>query len=93
MNEIEAGNRPATRWVDTHTRYLERLNQVVAMHENPDIPDGSPVQMAGKDFTQAKRILLNKQPKPELANNSSSVLRGIDDEDLQLCLNEMMGVT
>lgn len=90
MNEIEAGNRPATRWVDTHTRYLERLNQIVAMHENPDIPDGSPVQMAGKDFTQAKRILLNKQPKLELANNSS-VLKGIDDEDLRLCLNEMMG--
>jgi hypothetical protein len=90
MKEIEAGNRPATRWVETHTHYLERLSQIVAMHENPDIPDGSPVQMVGKDFTHAKRIILNKQPEAELTNNTGSVLSGIDDEDLQLCLQEMM---
>lgn len=90
MKEIEAGNRPATRWVETHTHYLERLTQIVAMHENPDIPDGSPVQMVGKDFTHAKRIILNKQPEAQLTNNTGSVLSGIDDEDLQLCLQEMM---
>jgi hypothetical protein len=90
MKEIEAGNRPATRWVETHTHYLERLSQIVAMHENPDIPDGSPVQMVGKDFTHAKRIILNKQPEAQLTNNTGSVLSGIDDEDLQLCLQEMM---
>jgi hypothetical protein len=60
------------------------------MHENPDIPDGSPVQMVGKDFTHAKRIILNKQPEAQLTNNTGSVLSGIDDEDLQLCLQEMM---
>jgi hypothetical protein len=91
VKEIEAGNRPATRWVETHSRYLERLNQIVAMHENPDIPDGSPVQMVGKDFTHAQRILINKQPQAALTNNVSSVLSDIDDEDLRLCLNEMMG--
>lgn len=90
MKEIEAGNRPATRWVDTHTRYLEKLNQIVAMHENPDIPDGSPVQMVGKDFTHAQRILINKRPQEALTNNVTSVLRDIGDEDLLLCLNEMM---
>jgi hypothetical protein len=90
VKEIEAGNRPATRWVETHTRYLERLNEIVAMHEDPNIPDGSPVQMVGKDFTHAKRIMLNKQPKAELTNNHGSALSGIDDEDLQLCLQEMM---
>lgn len=91
VKEIEAGNRPATRWVETHSRYLERLNQIVAMHESPDIPDGSPVQMVGKDFTHAQRILINKQPQAALTNNVSSVLSDIDDEDLRLCLNEMMG--
>lgn len=91
LNEIESGNRPATRWVDTHTRYLERLNQIVAMHENPDIPDGSPVQMAGKDFTHAKRVLFKKQPQPALDSVVSDHLSEIYDNDLRLCLNEMIG--
>ncbi|MGO4004985.1 hypothetical protein ABVN23_28450 [Pseudomonas fluorescens] len=91
LNEIESGNRPATRWVDTHTRYLERLNQIVAMHENPDIPDGSPVQMAGKDFTHAKRVLVKKQPQPALDSVVSDHLSEIYDDDLRLCLYEMIG--
>lgn len=91
LKEIEAGNRPATRWVETHTRYLERLNQIVAMHENPDIPDGSPVQMEGKDFTHAKRILAKKQPELDKDNVVTDILDDIYDDDLRLCLDEMMG--
>lgn len=91
LKEIEAGNRPATRWVDTHTRYLERLNQIVVMHENPDIPDGSPVQMVGKDFTHAKRILAKKQPQLDKDSVVTDILDDIYDDDLRLCLNEMMG--
>ncbi|URM26307.1 hypothetical protein LLY42_20540 [Pseudomonas frederiksbergensis] len=91
LKEIEAGNRPATRWVETHTRYLERLNQIVAMHENPDIPDGSPVQMVGKDFTHAKRILAKKQPQLDKDSVVTDILDDIYDDDLRLCLNEMMG--
>lgn len=91
LKEIDAGNRPATRWVDTHTRYLERLNQIVVMHENPDIPDGSPVQMVGKDFTHAKRILAKKQPQLDKDSIVTDILDDIYDDDLRLCLNEMMG--
>jgi hypothetical protein len=48
IKEIEAGDRPATRWVDTHARCLGGLNEIVDMHENPEIPGGSPVQMVEK---------------------------------------------
>jgi hypothetical protein len=48
IKEIEAGDRPAKRWVDTHARCLGGLNEIVDMHENPEIPGGSPVQMVGK---------------------------------------------
>jgi hypothetical protein len=91
VKEIEAGNRPATRWVDTHIRYLERLDQIVAMHEDPNIPDGSPVQMAGKDFTHAKRILTNKKPQLEKSSVVTEFLDDVYDDDLRLCLAEMMG--
>ncbi|ALI04098.1 hypothetical protein C1Y08_01145 [Pseudomonas sp. FW306-02-F02-AA] len=91
LKEIEAGNRPATRWVETHTFYLERLNQIVTMHENPDIPDGSPMQMVGKDFTHAKRILAKKQPQLDKDSVVRDILDNIYDDDLRLCLNEMMG--
>ncbi|MGY1917419.1 hypothetical protein ACW9IF_00685 [Pseudomonas tolaasii] len=63
LKEIEAGNRAATRWVDRHQLYLVRLDEIVAMHKNPAIPNRSPVQMVGHDFTHAKRILTTKHPE------------------------------
>jgi hypothetical protein len=86
MKEIEAGNRPATRWVDTHTRYLERLGQIIEMHQNPEIPDGSPVQMVGKDFTHAKRVIDGKRPDRVTSANLSDVY----SQDLLNCLKELM---
>lgn len=61
------------------------------MHENPDIPDGSPMQMVGKDFTHAKRILAKKQPQLDKDSVVRDILDNIYDDDLRLCLNEMMG--
>ncbi|MNR62035.1 hypothetical protein D3C85_1839420 [compost metagenome] len=61
------------------------------MHENPDIQDGSPMQMVGKDFTHAKRILSKKQPLLHEDSVVTDILDDIYDDDLRLCLNEMMG--
>lgn len=54
---IAAGTRAATRWVTQHRLYLQRLDAILEMHQDSSIPDGSPVRMQGKDFTNAKRIL------------------------------------
>ncbi|MCE1058447.1 hypothetical protein LU646_11215 [Pseudomonas alloputida] len=54
---ITAGTRAATRWVTQHRLYLQRLDAILEMHQDSSIPDGSPVRMQGKDFTNAKRIL------------------------------------
>ncbi|WP_247841547.1 hypothetical protein [Pseudomonas sp. MWU12-3103b] len=86
LKEIEAGNRAATRWVDRHQLYLVRLDEIVAMHKNPAIPDGSPVQMVGHDFTHAKRILTTKHP--ELLESSG--LSDVYSDDLLSCLKELM---
>jgi hypothetical protein len=64
LAEIEAGRKVVTRWVEQFQKYLERLNAIVAMHTDPSIEDGSPVQMQGKDFSQAKRILAKTGPEP-----------------------------
>lgn len=47
--------------------------------------------MAGKDFTHAKRILAKKQPEIDKDNVVTDILDDIYDDDLRLCLNEMMG--
>lgn len=86
LQEIEAGNRPATRWVDTHTRYLERLNAIVTMHRDPNLPDGSPVQMAGKDFTHAKRVMADRLPET-IASDTLSIEYS---DDLMSCLKNLM---
>ncbi|MCF5710339.1 hypothetical protein GIV19_24120 [Pseudomonas syringae] len=86
LKAIEAGNRPATRWVETHTRYLERLNTIVGMHKDPSIPDGSPVQMAGKDFTHAKRVMATKHPEA-IARDTLSIEYS---DELMSCLQRLM---
>ncbi|MNR46421.1 hypothetical protein D3C85_1653810 [compost metagenome] len=56
------------------------------MHNNPAIPDGSPVQMAGHDFTHAKRILTTIHPEMLEASGLSDVY----SDDLLSCLKELM---
>lgn len=90
LKEIDAGNRPATRWVETFTHYLERLEAIVAMHEDPNIPDGSPVLMRGKDFTHANRIMTNKKMQLDKPSVVTEFLDEVYDDDLRLCLTEMM---
>jgi hypothetical protein len=86
LKEIALGNRAATRWVQHHQHYLARLNDIVAMHTNPAIEDGSPVQMLGSDFTQAKRIISNKHPERLKVEE----LSGVYGSDLLECLKELM---
>lgn len=86
LKEIAQGNRVAARWVEFHQRYLARLNDIVAMHTNPAIEDGSPVQMVGNDFTQAKRIISNKHPQRLKVDE----LSGVYGTDLLECLKELM---
>lgn len=63
LQAIKDGTRPATRWVEHHKRRLKRLDDLLAMHTDPSIPNGSAVMIEGNDFTHPGRILSTKHPE------------------------------
>jgi len=83
---VKDGTRPATRWVDHHTRRLERLTKLPAMHDDPSIPDGSAVMAPGTDFTHPGRILSTKHPEPSVPKSYSVVDDSLYGDDLLSCL-------
>ncbi|MBF8660659.1 hypothetical protein [Pseudomonas putida] len=86
LQAIEDGNRPATRWVEHHSRRLERLDQLLAMHDDPAIPDGSAVMAPGSDFTHPGRILSTKHPEGTTPAAYNVVDDSLYGDDLLSCL-------
>lgn len=83
---IDAGERVAARWYDSHSESLIRINQLLQIMTDPLIEDGSPIQMHGMDFCHENRIIIGKVAS---AQNSLSDLKtiGIEyEEELMSCL-------
>lgn len=57
---IANGERAASRWTEKAGPQIERLDQLLAILNNPQIPDDSPIQVAGEDFSHEKVIVSDK---------------------------------
>ncbi|UTW07992.1 integrase [Pseudomonas benzenivorans] len=60
QQEIANGERAASLWTEKAGPQIERLDQLLDILHNPDIPDGSPIEMAGADFSHEKVIVSEK---------------------------------
>jgi hypothetical protein len=54
---IDAGERSASLWLEKSGDQEQRLIALVDVMENPDIPDGSPIQLTGTDFSHEARLV------------------------------------
>jgi hypothetical protein len=57
---IDAGERSASLWLEKSDHQQQRLIALVDVMENPNIPDGSPIQITGTDFSHESRIVGEK---------------------------------
>lgn len=57
---IENGERAASRWTEKAAPQIARLNQLLEIFNSPSIPDGSPIEMAGEDFSHEKAVISEK---------------------------------
>ncbi|MDH4610427.1 integrase [Pseudomonas sp. BN102] len=60
MAAIERGERSASRWVQGAALQIERLTQLLEILNNSDIPDGSPIEIAGTDFSHEQVLVEEK---------------------------------
>lgn len=58
ISEDELG---ADKWYLHQTKTLERLKGIIALMENPELPDGSLIRTHGDDFSHLSRILVMKK--------------------------------
>ncbi|WP_027615065.1 MULTISPECIES: integrase [unclassified Pseudomonas] len=60
MQAVEAGERSASLWIDKARPQISRLTEFVNVLENPQIPDGTPIQLLGTDFSHEKVMVEQK---------------------------------
>jgi len=88
---IVRGERSATRWTKLTKMQIIRLNELISILNDPLIPDGSPVQIAGADFSHEQTLV------DKTAEAAGILLLGRDKlgieygNDLLACLDELVG--
>lgn len=84
---IANGERAASRWTEKAGPQIDRLDQLLAILHNPDIPDGSPIEMAGEDFSHEKMIVSEKAEAAGVKLLDRSELGITYGDDLLACLD------
>lgn len=70
ISEDELG---ADKWYQHQTKTLERVKGIIALMENPELPDGSLIRTYGDDFSHLSRILeINKGCNAVLNNKEKN---------------------
>ncbi|MBV7477655.1 integrase [Pseudomonas sp. PDM31] len=83
---IAEGERAASRWTEKAGPQIERLDQLLVILHNPEIPDGSPIEIAGEDFSHEKVILSEKAKTTGVKLLDRNELRITYGDDLLACL-------
>lgn len=83
---IAEGERAASRWTEKAGPQIERLDQLLVILHNPEIPDGSPIEMVGEDFSHEKVIVSEKAKATGAKLLDRNELRITYGDDLLACL-------
>ena len=84
---IAEGERAASRWTEKAGPQIDRLDSLLAILHNPDIPDGSPIEIAGEDFNHENVIVSEKAYAAGVKLLDRSELRISYGDDLLACLD------
>ena len=86
QNAIAQGERAASRWTEKAGPQIERLDQLLAILHNPEIPDGSPIEITGENFSHEKVIVSEKAEAAGVKLLDRDELRITYGDDLLACL-------
>lgn len=84
---IANGERSASRWTEKAGPQIERLDQLLSILNNPQIPDGSPIQIAGEDFSHERVIVSEKAKAAGVQLLDRKALGLTYGEELLACLD------
>ncbi|TRN90391.1 integrase [Pseudomonas viridiflava] len=83
---VAAGERSGGLWLAKAEPQIIRLVELVNIMENPDIPDGSPIQMLGTDFSHESVLIAEKAQEAGVQLLDKEQLAIEYGQDLMDCL-------
>lgn len=86
---IQRGERSASRWLKAAEPQIERLNQLLVILNDPSIPDGSPIEFAGTDFSHEQTLVGDKAKEAGIKFVPREKLAIEYGSDLLACLDEL----
>ncbi|HHA2013134.1 TPA: hypothetical protein ACOEMP_001016 [Enterobacter hormaechei subsp. hoffmannii] len=86
VKAIENGERSASIWTEKTAFQLERMEQLLLLLTDHDIPDGSPVALAGQNFSHEKAIMDEKKFTYGVESKAHFQIADIYSEELLNCL-------
>ncbi|MFK8082500.1 MAG: hypothetical protein AB8B97_19645 [Granulosicoccus sp.] len=84
---IKNGERSVSRWTNIAGPQIERLDQLLSILDDNRIPDGSPIEMAGTDFSHENTALEGKAAEAGINLLDRSSLAIEYGSELINCLN------
>jgi len=84
---IGANYYGADKWVETHRRSIERMKQMLAIHDDPTIPDGTIVNLA--EVSQDNAVAMAIRDRKALSDEEIEV--DLDDDSDLADIMAMMG--
>ncbi len=88
---ISSGERSGGLWLAKAEPQIARLIELVKIMENPDIPDGSPIQVKGTDFSHESELVAKKVEEAGVKLLDKQQLVIEYGQDLIECLNMLSG--
>lgn len=90
---IMRGERAASRWVEKATSQIERLNELLSIMSDKSVPEGSPIEVRGTDFTHEGTIVEDKAREFGVKLLTRENLALEYGAELLACLDELRGAS
>ena len=89
QDAINRGERSATRWMMVSGPQIQKLDALLSILSDPQIPDGSPIGITGTDFSH-EQTLINEKAEEAGVKLLDRVTLAIEyGADLLACLDEL----
>ncbi len=86
---IMRGERSATRWVKVNELQIKKMDELLAILNNPKIEDGSPITITGTNFSHEQTLINGKAEEAGVKLLDRTTLAIEYGSDLLACLDEL----
>jgi hypothetical protein len=86
---VGRGERSATRWMKVSGPQIKKLDALLSILNDPQVPDGSPITITGTDFSHEQTIINGKAEEAGVKLLDRTTLTIEYGDDLLACLDEL----